>query len=111
MACSIGHIDGHPEARVLGLAPIGVLPEWRREGIGGALVNVAVGAADALGYEAVVLLGRAMYYQKFGFVPAEELGVRAPDASWPAANFQIRPLSDHTGVRGTFRYAPAFDRL
>ncbi len=68
-------------------------------------------AADALEEPCVVLLGDAAFYSRFGFELAEPLGVRPSDPSW-SEHFQIRRLSAWTdALRGTFRYAPAFDRL
>jgi putative acetyltransferase len=68
-------------------------------------------AADALGEPAVVLLGDPDYYRRFGFVLAEPLGVLPPNPHW-APHFQVRPLRGwDESLRGTFHYAPAFDRL
>src|SRR5829696_5517412 len=68
--------DGPLEA--LGLGPISVLPDRQRAGCGSALMHAALGAADALGHPMVVLLGDPGFYRRFGFEPAEPLGVVAP---------------------------------
>jgi len=111
-----GGIVGHVTASkatvaddpVVAVGPIGVLPEHQGMGIGSALMDALLTAADAAQVPLVVLLGSPRYYRRFGFVPAEQLGVIPPDAEWGAA-FQARPLTAYTPlVAGAFRYAPAF---
>jgi putative acetyltransferase len=53
--------------RALGLAPLAVLPEAQRKGIGGALVAAALERAAAAGEELVFLLGDPAFYGRFGF--------------------------------------------
>jgi putative acetyltransferase len=103
-----GSLDG---AEAAGLGPMGVLPAHQGLGVGTALVHAVLGAADALDLAVVVLVGHVGYYPRFGFVPAVELGIAAPDPSW-GAHFQARPLAAWKGnIRGTFRYAAPFDEL
>jgi predicted N-acetyltransferase YhbS len=49
------------------LGPLAVDPSCRKLGIGQALVNHALAAAKARGHGAVILLGDAPYYARFGF--------------------------------------------
>jgi predicted N-acetyltransferase YhbS len=49
------------------LGPLAVDPSCRNLGIGGALVKHALTAARARGLGAVLLLGDAPYYARFGF--------------------------------------------
>jgi predicted N-acetyltransferase YhbS len=56
---------GGKPALVLG--PIAVDPGCRKLGVGAALMNHALSAAAARGHGAVILLGDAAYYQRFGF--------------------------------------------
>jgi predicted N-acetyltransferase YhbS len=53
--------------RTLVLGPLGVDPMCRKLGIGGALMNHALAVAKARGHGAIVLLGDAPYYARFGF--------------------------------------------
>jgi predicted N-acetyltransferase YhbS len=53
------------DALVLG--PLAVDPSCRALGVGAALMNQALTAAKARGHGAVVLLGDAPYYARFGF--------------------------------------------
>jgi putative acetyltransferase len=60
---------------------------------------------QAADYEAI---RTPRYYGRFGFRPAQELGVLPPEPRWGEA-FQARPLTAYTrAVAGQFRYAPAF---
>jgi predicted N-acetyltransferase YhbS len=49
------------------LGPLAVDPSCRKLGIGRALMNHALAAAKARGHGAVILLGDAPYYARFGF--------------------------------------------
>lgn len=49
------------------LGPLAVDPDCRDLGIGGALVSRALTLAQARGHGAVILLGDAPYYARFGF--------------------------------------------
>ena len=71
-------------------------------------MHTLLAAADAAGVPLIVLLGAPAYYSRFGFRPAEELGVIPPERGW-GDGFQARPLTAHTGsVAGQFQYASAF---
>ncbi|MBA2308946.1 MAG: N-acetyltransferase [Pseudonocardiales bacterium] len=108
VVCSRATAGDHP---VLGLGPLGVVPEFQRRGVGSALMYAVLAAADALDESAVVLLGDPGYYCRFGFEPADSLGLGAPDPAW-GVHFQVRPMSAwDPSVRGSVRYASAFDRL
>jgi predicted N-acetyltransferase YhbS len=56
---------GGKPALVLG--PLAVDPACRKLGVGAALMNQALAAAEARGHGAVILLGDAPYYARFGF--------------------------------------------
>lgn len=108
LMCSRGHVG---ELGLVALGPIGVRPSRQRAGVGAALMHAALGAADALNEAAVCLLGEPDYYTRFGFVPATEHGVEAPDPAW-GRYFQMRPLAAWNPVcTGAFRYPAAFDGL
>ena len=108
VVCSRGRLDDRPS---LGLGPLGVLPAHQRSGVGLALMHAVLAAADALEETEVFLLGDPAYYSRFGFVLAAPLGLLPQDPAW-YEHFQVRPLAAwDPSARGTFRYAPAFDRL
>ncbi len=49
------------------LGPLAVDPMCRKLGIGAALIDQALAVAEARGHGAVILLGDAPYYARFGF--------------------------------------------
>jgi putative acetyltransferase len=111
-AGAVGHVTASRATvatdPVVAVGPVGVLPEQQGLGIGSALMDALLTAADAGDVPMVVLLGAPRYYGRFGFRPALELGVISPDPSWGAA-FQARPLTAYSpAVAGRFQYAPAF---
>lgn len=55
------------------LGPLAVHPWFRKDGLGGQLMRTALASARALGHRAVVLVGDAPYYARFGF-SAEKTG-------------------------------------
>ncbi|MEA2268757.1 MAG: putative acetyltransferase [Solirubrobacteraceae bacterium] len=98
-------------AAALGLGPLSVRPDRRRQGVGQALVHTVLGAADATGEPAVVLLGDPAYYARFGFRPAADRGITPPVEAW-APYFQVRALHRwDPSLRGRFTYAEPFDHL
>lgn len=66
------------ELRASILAPLAVVPERQRQGIGGRLIERGLGMLDASGVELVFVLGHPAYYPRFGFEPAGALGLAAP---------------------------------
>jgi putative acetyltransferase len=90
------------------LAPCAVLPERQRTGAGSAAIRGALEAARERGEELVVVLGRAGYYPRFGFVPASGLGIRAP-FEVPDEAFMALPLGSAADLpRGAVAYPDAF---
>ena len=53
--------------KVLALAPIGVCHSHQNQGIGSALVEMAVSMAAKDGFEIMFVLGNPDYYTRFGF--------------------------------------------
>ncbi|MBR1132295.1 GNAT family N-acetyltransferase [Bradyrhizobium iriomotense] len=60
------------------LGPLAVDPACRELGIGAALMQQALAAARARGHEAVILLGDAPYYARFGFSAEKTAGLSLP---------------------------------
>ena len=93
---------------VVAVGPIGVLPGHQGMGIGSALMEALLAAANAADVPLLVLLGAPQYYGRFGFRPAHELGVIPPQPEW-GDGFQARPLTAYAeSVAGQFQYASAF---
>lgn len=93
----------------LALAPMAVLPAHQNRGIGSALVRRGLEDARSLGHSLVIVVGHPAYYPRFGFVPAQPLGFRAP-FDVPSEAFLVLELRPGAlvGVRGELEYPPEF---
>lgn len=60
---------------MVGLGPVGVLPEHQNQGIGSRLIREGLAECRSAGYDAVVLLGAPAYYHRFGFERASDHGL------------------------------------
>ncbi len=108
--CRVVDAGGETVATVLAIGPIAVLPELQLRGVGSALMAAATSLAVARGVPALVLLGHASYYPRFGFVSARGVGLEPPAAAWPDAAWMARLLPAWTdAMRGTVRYHAAFE--
>ncbi|MFG1397684.1 GNAT family N-acetyltransferase [Roseixanthobacter pseudopolyaromaticivorans] len=61
------HITAGPGKPALLLGPLAVHPWFRARGLGGDMMRAALVEAEAHGHGAVLLVGDAPYYQRFGF--------------------------------------------
>ena len=92
----------------IALAPLAVLPEYQKQGVGSKLIEEGHKIAKKLGYHFSIVLGSEKYYPKFGYVPAIQYGIEAPfDVS--SENFMAKKLNDtNTEIKGVVRYAKEF---
>ena len=94
----------------LGLAPLSVLPDYQRQGIGTALMNAGLEECRRLGYERVIVLGHPDYYPRFGFERVSRYNVRfefeAPDEACMILALQPGALN---GVSGVAKYQPEWN--
>lgn len=111
-----GKIVGHimfTKARVenhtvLALAPLSVLPEYQRQGIGTALIKEGHRIANELAYAYSVVLGSDEYYSRAGYLPAENFGINPP-FDVPSINFMAYKLKEEApAIKGVLRYAEEF---
>ncbi len=93
---------------VLALAPLSVLPDYQRQGIGTALIAEGHKAAQQAGYPYSVVLGDTDYYGKRGYVPAAELGITAPPGIDAEYLMACQLQDDAPVLHGTIRYAAEF---
>lgn len=117
----VGHIlfskiiiadDRHNEFESLALAPVAVIPEHQKQGIGGHLIRAGLEKAIALGFQSVIVLGHEHYYPKFGFLPADKWQIKPP-FEVPANVFMGLELVPDglRHVSGTVLYPEAFDQV
>ena len=82
----VGHVvlsaGSLEDTLVLCLGPIGVRPDRQRGAIDTALMKGALAEAAASDAGLVVLLGHPSYYPRFGFEPAEALGLQSRLGRW-----------------------------
>lgn len=91
------------------LSPLGVLPEFQRQGVGAQLIRTALSAAEAKGLPLVFLEGSPTYYATRGFERADELGFRSPSLRIPPPAFQVARLPAYQPwMTGTLVYADTF---
>lgn len=106
----VGHILFSPvevqspgaDFRAVGLAPMAVLPDRQRRGIGSLLVSAGLAELQRSGHEAVFVLGHPDYYPRFGFARASAVGIRweqeAPDDAFLVLELRAGALAGHKGI-------------
>jgi putative acetyltransferase len=101
-------LDGH-DRPVLILTPMAVRPDRQRRGVGVAIVQAAVTAADERGEPLLLVEGVPGYYPRFGFRSASALGLGKPDERIPEEAWLALPLSAYDpSVRGRVVYPDFF---
>lgn len=107
----IGHVAFSPVSVLgatdgVGLAPVAVLPAFRKRGIGERLVRRGLAVCEQSRYGFVVVLGDPAYYRRFGFTAAREWGLIDEYGGGEAFQaLELRPGSIPCGA-GVVRYAP-----
>ncbi len=107
----IGHILFSPMTapfRALALAPIAVLPNQQRQGIGSCLIEAGHECARREGWDAIFVLGEPAYYSRFGYSVAAARPFTSPYAG---AYFMMLPLTEKLLPRGDVAHAKAFAAL
>jgi putative acetyltransferase len=111
----VGHILFSPvtlvgeQVTLMGLAPMAVVPARQRQGIGSSLIAEGLERCRRANVAAVVVLGHAEYYPRFGFIPASQRSLQC-EYDVPESVFMVRELSEGAlrGVSGTIRYHRVF---
>lgn len=97
------------EYEELALAPLAVLPQYQKQGIGGALIKEGHRIAKKLGYHYSVVLGSEKYYPQYGYVKATTYGIKPP-FKIPTENFMAIKLNKtNKKIQGTVKYAKEFN--
>ena len=114
----VGHILFSPVALEplagavgLGLAPVAVMPDHEKHGVGRRLIQNGLAACHQWGAGFVVVIGDPAYYNRFGFEPAAKHGLRSEIQAGDA--FMVFKLeSGALPPPGTIvKYAPEFAAL
>jgi putative acetyltransferase len=89
------------------LAPMAVLPEYQRRGIGGRLIRRGLDDLRRLREQIVIVVGHPEYYPRFGFSAAQARSLESPFPSDAFMTFELR-AGALEGVGGRVRYPAAF---
>jgi putative acetyltransferase len=97
----------------MGLAPMAVLPERQRQGIGSQLVRRGLDILRERGCPFVVVVGHPEYYPRFGFEPASMHSLASQWQGVPDAAFMVLALDVHAmaGVSGVAKYREEFNEV
>lgn len=96
------------EYEELALAPLSILPEYQRQGIGKKLIEIGHKKAKELGYHYSVVLGSKAYYPKSGYVPASKYGIKAPFEVQNENYMAIKLNNIDKEISGIVEYAKEF---
>jgi putative acetyltransferase len=97
----------------MGLAPLAVLPDRQRQGIGSQLVRRGLDILRERGCPFVVVVGHPEYYPRFGFERASTRGLASQwegmrDAAFMALALDVPAMA---GVSGVARYREEFNEF
>ena len=94
---------------IVGLAPLAVLPNYQRQGIGTLLIRQGLKECARSGFNAVVVLGHPDFYSRFGFIPASRKSLKCeydvPDEAFMVLELESGALED---CSGTVKYRSEF---
>ncbi len=101
-------IVGETTVPALALAPMAVLPEYQRQGLGSQLIRRGLESCRERKHSIVVVLGHPHFYRRFGFSP--ELARQLDSPFSGKASFMATELIDGAldGVAGRVQYQPPF---
>lgn len=106
---AVGHIlftsahlsDSKDAASIVILAPLAIVPDSQKQGIGGKLIEHGLALLSRSGVDLVFVLGHPEYYPRYGFTPAGQIGFEAayPIPDEHAGAWMVQAL--RSGVIGT----------
>src|SRR5262249_44027888 len=123
VAESVGKVVGHimfsdlaivtanGTVAALALAPMGVLPDFQRLGIGSALVRHGLESCKERGSRIVVVLGHPDFYARFGFSAKLAECLESPFGGGPSFMASELVAGALIGVAGKVVYAEPFTNL
>jgi len=94
--------------KVAALAPVSALIDRQKSGIGSALIREGLARCNALGFDAVAVLGDPNYYARFGFTRE---AAKVFDTAYAGPHFQALELREGALRSGRWKltYPAAFD--
>jgi len=93
---------------VVGLAPVAVMPNLQRRGIGSALIREGHRRLIEQGESLIFVLGYPTFYTRFGY----SLAAAEPfESAYAGPHFMALRLSESAPVAGKVRYPAAFSDL
>jgi len=95
--------------KLMGLAPMSVVPKQQNKGIGSLLVKAGIKQCVSKDFDAVVVRGHPEYYPKFGFVPSVKYAISS-EYEVPDDTFMVLELKKDSlrGKQGVIKYHEAF---
>ena len=94
----------------LALAPMAIVPEHQRKGIGSALIESGLEQCRQDGHRIVIVLGHPNYYPRFGFSPELAAPLQSQYAGEAFMALELAPGALE-GVGGEVKYSPPFDAV
>ena len=93
--------DSKDAASIVILAPLAIVPDFQKQGIGGKLIEHGLALLSKSGVDLVFVLGHPEYYPRYGFTPAGQIGFEAayPIPDEHAGAWMVQAL--RSGVMGT----------
>jgi putative acetyltransferase len=95
----------------MGLAPMAVLPEYQKQGIGTTMVKEGLRKLQERKYPFVIVVGHAEYYPRFGFERASKYGLKCQWESVPDEAFMVMIMNQSVmkDAKGVAKYMKEFD--
>ncbi len=103
-------ITSQATIEALALAPLSVIPDRQRQGIGSLLVREGLRVCTEAGHRIVVVLGHPEFYPQFGFSAKMAERLDSPFSGPAFMALELVPGALE-GVEGEVRYPPPFTRL
>ena len=106
------HLNSNTKLKMMGLAPLSVLPDWQNHGIGSSLVWKGLDACKQKNIKCVAVLGNPNFYSRFGFESSEYFGIKSDFDVSPEV-FMLKELEKSIlfGREGVVKYHIRFNSL
>jgi len=102
-------IIGDSVFETLALAPMSVIPEYQKKGIGSLLIMSGIMFAKELGFDSIFVLDYEDYYTKFGFQKVSNWNIKCPFRVPDEGFMAIELINDSLkNITGTIEYPDEF---